>query len=131
MKSYFDRNEHPMPMQTNPAEFALDMVSTDFANDREAADTRLSAIHKEWDNSPEAKAADDDIELLFASSEKHSLSAEGLRTVGFISTVLTLLHRSLIKSYRDVIAYGVRIAMYLGKLAPGPVWLLLVLIMLL
>lgn len=26
-----------------------------------------------------------------------------------------LLHRSFIKSYRDVVAYGIRIVMYLGK----------------
>ena len=117
MKAYFDKNEHPMPTQTNPAEFVLDLVSTDFASDSEEAEMRLSAIHKEWEDSSEAKAANEEIERLLANPEKHgSLKVEGLRRVGFVSTVLSLLHQSLIKSYRDAIAYGVRIAMYLGKL---------------
>lgn len=29
---------------------------------------------------------------------------------------MSLLHRLFIKSYRDVVAYGIRIVMYLGKL---------------
>lgn len=31
-----------------------------------------------------------------------------------LSITLALLHRSFIKSYRDVVAYGIRIVMYLG-----------------
>ena len=38
--------------------------------------------------------------------------------------LLALLHRSFIKSNRDVVAYGVRIAMYLGlAVMMGTVWL--------
>jgi len=37
---------------------------------------------------------------------------------------ITLLHRSFIKSYRDVVAYGIRIAMYTGlAIMMGTVWL--------
>ena len=36
----------------------------------------------------------------------------------------TLMHRSFIKSYRDIVAYGIRIAMYLGlAIMMGTVWL--------
>ena len=35
------------------------------------------------------------------------------------SLVMTLLHRSFIKSYRDVVAYGIRFAMYFGKQPRG------------
>ncbi|KAK5689391.1 hypothetical protein LTR17_026285 [Elasticomyces elasticus] len=37
---------------------------------------------------------------------------------------LALIHRSFIKSYRDIIAYGIRIAMYMGlAVMMGTVWL--------
>jgi len=40
------------------------------------------------------------------------------------SLVLTLLHRSFVKSYRDVVAYGIRLAMYTGlAIMMGTVWL--------
>lgn len=40
------------------------------------------------------------------------------------SIVFTLIHRSFIKSYRDIVAYGLRIAMYLGlAIMMGTVWL--------
>jgi hypothetical protein len=36
----------------------------------------------------------------------------------------TLIHRSFIKSYRDVVAYGIRVAMYMGlAIMMGTVWL--------
>lgn len=45
------------------------------------------------------------------------------RKPNFLSIVLTLLHRSFIKSHRDVIAYGVRMGMYLGlAIMMGTVW---------
>lgn len=41
----------------------------------------------------------------------------------FASIVCTLLHRSFVKSHRDVIAYGVRMGMYLGlAIMMGTVW---------
>ena len=37
---------------------------------------------------------------------------------------MALIHRSFIKSYRDIIAYGIRIAMYMGlAVMMGTVWL--------
>ena len=37
---------------------------------------------------------------------------------------MTLVHRSFVKSYRDVVAYGIRIAMYTGlAIMMGTVWL--------
>ena len=40
-----------------------------------------------------------------------------------LTVLLALLHRNYIKSYRDIIAYGIRIAMYLGlAIMMGTVW---------
>lgn len=42
------------------------------------------------------------------------LSTEDLSRPGNLRISAALLHRSFIKSYRDVVAYGIRIVMYLG-----------------
>ena len=41
-----------------------------------------------------------------------------------LTVPITLIHRSFIKSYRDIVAYGIRIAMYMGlAIMMGTVWL--------
>ena len=38
--------------------------------------------------------------------------------------LMTLVHRSFVKSYRDIVAYGIRVAMYTGlAIMMGTVWL--------
>jgi hypothetical protein len=109
-----------MPLQINPAEFILDLVSSDFAiNRRGAADVKLEDIHSAWSNSSEARVVDSEIRRLVESEEKvgdEQLMAENLSGPNPLNVVLSLLHRSWIKSRRDVVAYGIRIIMYLGKL---------------
>lgn len=119
MKSYFDRIGYPMPVQTNPAEFVLDLVNTDFADNVETAQAQLNQIQETWANSPEASHVNAEIESLVGMSEKYGVipTPKGGK-VNFVKTILTLLHRSFIKSYRDVVAYGIRIAMYLGECPP-------------
>jgi hypothetical protein len=119
-KSYFDRIGYEMPLQINPAEFILDLVNTDFTLDREGSDTRLADIQKQWESSAEFSSIDTDIESGKGITEGSDMQVEGLGQITLYSSVLTLLHRSLIKSFRDIIAYGVRIIMYFGKLAPLP-----------
>ena len=109
-----------MPIQINPAEFILDLVSSDFAVDRDVADTRLEEIHSAWSNSTEALAVESEIRLLTGSGEKGKTSDDQLVAESFsrpnsLHIVLSLLHRSWIKSRRDVVAYGIRLIMYLGQ----------------
>lgn len=40
---------------------------------------------------------------------------EDMARPGPVKITTALLHRSFIKSYRDVVAYGIRIVMYLGR----------------
>ena len=115
MKSYFDRNGYPMPLQMNPAEFVLDLVNTDFAIDSEAARTKLLDIQQRWVDSAEYASTQEAIKATTSAMEKLDLRLEERKRANGFSMVLTLLHRAFIKSYRDVVAYGVRIAMYLGK----------------
>lgn len=120
MKPYLDRTGYPMPLQTNPAEFVLDLVNTDFAYNEETAHTQLNQIQDTWASSPEASHVAAEIDSLVEMSEKYEdIPTPKGGKVGFLMTILTLLHRSFIKSYRDVVAYGIRIAMYLGEYSSG------------
>ncbi|KAG5289873.1 ABC transporter [Histoplasma ohiense] len=124
MKPYLDKTGYPMPLQMNPAEFVLDLVNTDFASDREIAEAQLSQIFANWEKSDEASELDKEIQKVVNTAEKHEIPSTSLRGASAFSTIFSLLHRSFIKSYRDVIAYGVRIIMYLGlAILVGTVWL--------
>ncbi|EDN07941.1 conserved hypothetical protein [Histoplasma mississippiense (nom. inval.)] len=108
----------------NPAEFVLDLVNTDFASDGEIAEAQLSQIFANWEKSDEASELDKEIRKVVNTAEKHEIPSTSLRGASAIGTIFSLLHRSFIKSYRDVIAYGVRIIMYLGlAILVGTVWL--------
>ncbi|KAH8650051.1 P-loop containing nucleoside triphosphate hydrolase protein [Xylariales sp. PMI_506] len=126
VKPFFDDIGFPMPMLTNPADFMLRLTNIDFERDTQAALQRIAQIHEAWEASPqritEAEAAKD----LLASSgatddftpEDHERGQRGL------STTMTLIHRSWIKSRRDILVYGLRFGMYLGlAILMGTVWL--------
>ncbi|KAL1988582.1 hypothetical protein VTN96DRAFT_8977 [Rasamsonia emersonii] len=105
VSDYFGRIGYPMPQYTNPAEFMLDVVSADFASYKEAAVLWTLG----W--------------LVCQKIFQRKLSADVARPdPGRV--ILSLLHRSLIKSNRDIVAYGIRIVMYLGlAILMGTVWL--------
>ena len=108
VSDYFASIGQAIPLHTNPAEHLLDLVNIDFAVQRNNLDYILS----EWSSQP--------VSPTMAAS---SLSVDQ-PGVHFFSTTLTLFHRMFIKSYRDVIAYGVRLAMYMGlAVMMGTVWL--------
>ena len=98
----------------NPAEFLLDLVNVDFAPDQDTAQQELQAIHASWKVSPQAGSLTSEIDGLAQKHEAVATSLEALPWRGKMLLPLTLLYRSFIKSYRDVVAYGVRVAMYTG-----------------
>ncbi|KAL6720473.1 hypothetical protein ACLMJK_002396 [Lecanora helva] len=122
LRPYFERNGYPMPIYVNPAEFLLDITSVDFAHDEVAAHSRLKKLHSDWLESLQRKDV--------LSSDEQPLAEKSIQIAGagtrssFVSITLALLHRSFIKSYRDVVAYGIRLVMYLGlAIMMGTVWL--------
>ncbi|OKL62717.1 hypothetical protein UA08_01367 [Talaromyces atroroseus] len=140
--NYFSSIGYPFPINNNPAEYLLDLVSTDFAHDEEAifhggneqrksfvtATERLEHIQKCWKMSSQAQSIHSDTTESVKETrtlEKNSSSANVSTTrPTWYQIVFSLLHRSLIKSNRDVVAYGIRIAMYLGlAIMMGTVWL--------
>lgn len=67
---YFDQIGHPIPSNTNPAEFLLDIVSSDFGGSKEFAQNRVRKIQKAWTESNEATAMDRQVFELVRSMEE-------------------------------------------------------------
>lgn len=121
VEPHFEYLGHPMPHRTNPAEFLLDITNVDFAIHQEAAKEGLRQMQYGWANSRQARDVSDQIQ---ATSTLAPPSVPDPYNKSFLAVVMTLVHRSFIKSYRDVVAYGIRIAMYAGlAIMMGTVWL--------
>jgi len=111
-----------MPIHTNPAEFLLELMNVDFASHQEAAHERLQEMQKAWIKSPRARELDAHIGTTLAKVEPLPVAKPS--ATNYAVVVMTLVHRSFIKSHRDIIAYGIRIAMYVGlAIMMGTVWL--------
>jgi hypothetical protein len=123
--SHYESLGHKIPTQVNPAEFLLEIVNTDFIRDHELATVGLDEMQRAWTTSDRAKQ----LSAIIAEAEQQGSGSEiTLETAekkpSIPSLVITLLHRSFIKSYRDVVAYGIRLAMYTGlAIMMGTVWL--------
>lgn len=117
LKQYFEDTGFRMPLQINPAEFTLDLTNSDFWRDREAGQLQLEKIHNNWDVSSDATSLKDavlHVEEVNETCNSVVLVDESQLTNKWLVPI-TLLHRSFIKSYRDVVVYGIRIAMYMGN----------------
>jgi ABC-type multidrug transport system ATPase subunit len=127
VNSFFVKQGHEIPIYTNPAEHLLQLINTDFDTDQDAADTKLRELTENWEHSTERQSLLEEIGLVQSSAGSASnmiQDHEHLSTTQKLLVPFTLVHRNLIKAYRDVIAYGIRIAMYLGlAIMMGTVWL--------
>lgn len=113
---YFDNIGHTVPVHTNPAEFLLDLVNIDFALDKRKAEGVRNRVQRIWETSPLhgqllARIAQETYKRLPSPSCQLRAPAERVK---YLRVPFILFHRSFIKSHRDVIAYGIRLAMYLG-----------------
>ncbi|KAL8889078.1 MAG: hypothetical protein Q9215_003577 [Flavoplaca cf. flavocitrina] len=126
VRAHMDVRGSPIPLYMNPAEFLLDLTSSDFADDSHEANTNIAKLHADWRASDAAKALASSVPLSPAEKpdSTHQLRPTKAAHAGFFAIVLALLHRSFIKSYRDVVAYGIRFVMYIGlAIMMGTVWL--------
>lgn len=104
-----------MPLYTNPAEFLLDLTSSDFALDGSIAQSRVEKLHSDWEGSSELNSLRTFIANVPTEDNGLVSFSESKSRASFLKVVSALLHRSFIKSYRDVVAYGIRFAMYAGQ----------------
>ncbi|KAF2650557.1 ATP-binding cassette transporter-like protein [Lophiostoma macrostomum CBS 122681] len=123
VKDYFSKSGYEMPLYINPAEFVIDLVNIDFAVDRAKASDQLHSLQEAWLRSVDASALRSQAQDISEHASSTDLVYEHETANAFLIP-LTLIHRSFIKSYRDVVAYGIRIAMYMGlAIMMGTVWL--------
>jgi ABC-type multidrug transport system ATPase subunit len=121
--SYFQNLGFPLAIHQNPAEFLLDLTNTDFSRNNEQAHTRLDKIHAGWTELGAAKLSAD-LGFTHAKSTDPPLSITTTSKANILLTPMILIHRSFIKSYRDLLTYWLRVAMYLGlAIMMGTVWL--------
>lgn len=119
---HFESLSYPMPIHTNPAEFILELMNIDFASHLAAAEARLDEIQEGWVKSSRATQLTAQIDIASRNNEPLPVAKPSKRS--FFIVLMTLVHRSFIKSYRDVVAYGIRIAMYIGlSIMMGTTWL--------
>ncbi|KAH8684685.1 putative ABC transporter [Tricladium varicosporioides] len=119
---HFESLGYPMPIHINPAEFILELMNIDFSSHSAAAEARLDEIQEGWVKSTRATQLTAQIDI--ASRNNEPLPATKPSKRSFVIVLMTLVHRSFIKSYRDVVAYGIRIAMYIGlAIMMGTTWL--------
>jgi hypothetical protein len=122
IEAQFESMGYPMPTHTNPAEFLLELMNIDFASHRESAQQRLAEMQTAWASSTKARELNSRIEATASRVEPLESTRPSTRTL--IPLLMTLIHRSFIKSYRDVVAYGIRVAMYIGlAIMMGTIWL--------
>lgn len=115
IRPYLEAHGIPMPLYINPAEFLLDLTSSDFALDGSVAQSRVEKLQYNWESSAESSSLTATIAALTKENAKPKSLSESKARASFLTVVLALLHRSFIKSYRDVVAYGIRFAMYIGQ----------------
>lgn len=124
--AYYEHLGHPIPLHVNPAEFVLEQLNVDFASNKTLARQWLKEMQHAWTLSSMAKRLSHTVASYETQSQQPGDMTPCIavdKKPSFSSTVLTLLHRSFIKSHRDVIAYGVRMGMYLGlAIMMGTVW---------
>ncbi|KAI7261954.1 putative ABC transporter [Hortaea werneckii] len=126
VQPYFDACGFPIPLYMNPAEFIIDFVNTDFARDRSEVEQQLNMVHSSWHKSRLATSTVTELtDEMARNSMDTEINADAREEIaGTFSIIMALTHRFFIKSYRDIIAYGIRIAMYMGlAVMMGTVWL--------
>ncbi|KAL8936506.1 MAG: hypothetical protein Q9211_004153 [Gyalolechia sp. 1 TL-2023] len=124
IRTYMEARGTPIPHYVNPAEFLLDISSSDFAKDSLDASTHLEKLHTDWSESPNAEALHSSTDSSLSEKGDPKYHLEEKPHASFLAINLALLHRAFIKSYRDVVAYGIRFAMYCGlAIMMGTVWL--------
>ncbi|MCJ1311212.1 hypothetical protein MMC25_004883 [Agyrium rufum] len=139
VQAYFESAGYSMPNHINPAEFILDTVNIDFTPDRDEAERRLAQLYFHWckhfgatdigQNPSPSEQRHNKQSRISTSKDPTSENLSIMPTSesqnhSLLFTTLTLLSRAFIKSRRDVIPYGIRLAMYTGlAIMMGTVWL--------
>ncbi|THZ59945.1 putative ABC transporter [Aureobasidium pullulans] len=120
---YFAQLGMPVPDLMNPSEHILDLTNTDFESEDEEGGTasqRLVTIQSAW----KEQGNSDDVGTPILEKSDVFPDVQGLGLAHDLGIPVTLLHRLYLKSYRDIVTYWIRVAMYMGlAVMMGTVWL--------
>lgn len=120
IEPFFESLDLPIVGHINPAEHILDLTNVDFSSSRMQDQARLDAIIEGWSTSEHTQQLEYDIKNLSGKP----IRPDGHQGPSMLAQIMTLLHRSFIKSYRDIVTYWIRLAMYMGlAIMMGTVWL--------
>jgi ABC-type multidrug transport system ATPase subunit/ABC-type multidrug transport system permease subunit len=113
--NYFAGIGYPIPAATNPAEYLLDLINVDLDRDGQVRSRTDHAIDA-WARSHECAQLHESIasDAMSPSSPLEELTYTTSGKAKPWTILFALLHRSWIKAYRDIVAYQIRVAMYLG-----------------
>lgn len=112
---HFNEIQHPIPAETNPAEFYLESINTDLAREGDPIWDRIKEITRAWTYSKRAEGLRAEVDEISAGANKENdLSKIKLDSASSWQVLTVLLWRSWIKATRDIVAYGIRVVMYLG-----------------
>ena len=124
LEAYFSNVGRPIPEFYNPAEHCLEITNTDFLGS--AAQQDLAVLWQKWKESKELVDINNAIEQAktrnaatvsevdLATMNLPSDSNVAISRPGIGSHIVTLVHRGFLKSYRDLLPYWMRVAMYVG-----------------
>lgn len=122
--SFLQAIDLPVPAMTNPAEHILDITNADFSTQSSSEQSQLDRIAESWRQSDQARSLERNIQVCEGSSETQLRPSTSGQKPSTIRQVFTLLNRSSVKGYRDLTAYWIRVAMYIGlAIMMGTVWL--------
>lgn len=100
---------HPMPAYYNPADHLLDLVASDFGDDKTPVIQSLYAAQMEIEAVDRATAHHDrDTNVAEVELHKKKPLSHDLKVIG------VLCERTVINYSRNLLAYGVRLGMYAG-----------------
>lgn len=120
--SYFAGLGHPIPEHMNPAEHLLEITNTDFSLEATSTQSQADMLHESWLSSPNRRELLARIEVNSTTSRLTTTIQARRKNDWYL--IATLVRRAFLKSRRDVIAYGVRVAMYIAlALMMGTIWL--------
>ncbi|KAI9021882.1 P-loop containing nucleoside triphosphate hydrolase protein [Hyaloraphidium curvatum] len=131
---YFASIERPCPPYFNPADFFLEQINVDFMKDRTAAAQQIDEIVQAWKEHGfsiklDGKDAMEDVAKgpsgsiasvtgLVKRERKHTYKAN------ILQQTLVLTRRNFLNYSRNIIGYGIRLAMYVAMaILMGLVWM--------
>ncbi|GAA5983036.1 hypothetical protein JCM10908_006875 [Rhodotorula pacifica] len=124
LPSYLASIDSPVPEHVNPADHAIELVNTEFLKRGDSAgmygsvppvsaDEHLDALAAKWTEHAYSARRPSVVDTLVGGGGV----AGTIRRTGFAvgaQKTLTLMHRTALNYSRNLLAYGIRLAMYIG-----------------